>query len=496
MRSRVLGRYFARVKSAIKNHPGLRDLVEDLSSWFDIWTTAVEASPPTFQDPITSSSPQVRKLTLGELQKGISRLRQIVGREYGDAERTRRSVPSGRFTAAQRHEAFISRLEQTYDPPGTLRLGGEPRHDNDLTNIRDIRIVPTNEELLCPLPPYLPVSLPTAPHHLRESSMERHLDIQFRLLREEMMCVKSCLFLVCQRFVLIMLPRSATIRQSVGEFRRELDDMWAAATRPSLGKKKQTPLEKLLSDKGGTYKSSGFNSVFFQLYTGARFAPLKAERRNFTVGLVLDAPRGAARGKDKKKRAEYWEHAKRLQQGNLVALALISPGRFQVFLGNIVSNGKDIAESAKANEDTILLRVSFFDAEIELMALRCQPISVDKSTFAVLIDNKIMFEAFNPFLRTLQNVEPTSIPFSDLISYSGNLAVMPVGPPRYARVPQFKYNLQCLARPRERISNLDVNNATSVAIARQQLTRSSLLDPSQVDAVIGTLTREISLIQG
>jgi hypothetical protein len=293
-----------------------------------------------------------------------------------------------------------------------------------------------------------------------------------------------------------MLPHSATIRQSVGEVRKDLDTMWAAAARPSLGTKKPTTLEKLLSSKGGVYKTSGFDSVFFQLYTGARFAPLKAERRNFTVGLMLDPPHGDARDKDKKKRAEYWEHSKRLQQGNLVALGLISPGRFQVFLGTIVSSCKDIAESAKANEGAIQLRVSFFDAEIELMALRYQPISVDESTFAILMDNKILIEAFNPFLRTLQSVEPTSVPFSDLISYSGNLALMPVGPPRYTRVPQFKYNLQCLARQGERISSLDVNNATSVAIARQELIRSSLLDPSQVDAVIGTLTREVSLIQG
>jgi hypothetical protein len=205
---------------------------------------------------------------------------------------------------------------------------------------------------------------------------------------------------------------------------------------------------------------------------------------------------GAPRDKDKKRRAEYWEHSKRLQQGSLVALALISPGRFQVFLGTIVSNGLDVAESAKANESTIQLRISFFDAEIELMALRCQPISVDQSTFAVLIDNKIMFEARRPVSSDSQNVEPTSVPFSDLISHSGNLASMPVGPPRYTRVPQFKYNLQCLARPGEIISSLDVNNATSVAIARQELMRSSALDPSQVDAVIGTLSREISLIQG
>ncbi|KAH8976901.1 hypothetical protein EDB92DRAFT_1938185 [Lactarius akahatsu] len=470
----VLSQYFARVKSAMKNHPELHDLVEDIISWFNIWTAAVRASPPTFKDPITSSSLQIRNPTLGELGKDISRLSQIVGREYGDTEKLRRRVPNGRLTAGQRMEALTSRLEQAYDPPGTLRDGGEPRHDNDFADIRDIRIAPTNEELLCPFPPYLPVALPSAPHHLPEHSMERHLDIQFRLLREELV---------------------SSIRQSVGKIRSDLEIIWAPGTGLKT-RRSPTLLEKLLSSKGGAYATSGANSVFFQLYTGACFAPLRAERRNFTVGLTLDSPPGAPRGQNGTKRAEYWENSKRLQQGSLVALALISPGRFQVFLGTTVSGGADIAEFAKTNEETIQLRVSFFDAEIELMALRRQPISVDKSTFAVLIDNQIMFEALHPFLRTLKDVEPTSVPFSALISYTGNLASMPVVPPRYTRVPWFKYNLQCLARPGERISSVDVNNLTSVAIARQQLTRSSKLDPSQVDAVIGTLTREVSLIQG
>ena len=496
LRSIALGRYFARVKSAIKNHPELHDLVEDLFSWFDIWTAAVRASPPTFQDPITSSIPEVRNLTLGELEKGISRLRRIVGRDYGDAEKMRRRIPNGRLTAAHMQEALTSRLEQTYDPPGTLRIGGEPRHDNDFADIRDIRIAPTNEELLCPLPSYLPVAFSTAPHHLPESSMERHLDIQFRLLREELMC--ETVYLSYIGFImLIMLLHSASIRQSVGEIREDLDDMWTVGAHPKT-RRPSTLLEKLLSSKGGAYKTSGVNSVFFQLYTCVRFAPLKAERCNFSVGLILDSPPGTSRDKDVRRRADYWEHSKRLKRGNLVALALISPGRLKVFLGTIVSNSSDIAESIKANESTtdIQLRISFFDAEIELMALRCQPISLDRSTFAVLIDNNIMFEALDPFLRTLQNVEPTSVPFSDLISHSGNLTFMPVGPPRYTRVPQFKYNLQCLARPGKNISSVHVNNATSVAIARQELIRSSKLDPSQVDAVLGTLTREISLIQG
>jgi hypothetical protein len=270
--------------------------------------------------------------------------------------------------------------------------------------------------------------------------------------------------------------------------------MWAKRPR---SKKDTTILEKLLASKGGTYRTSGIDSVFFQLYTGARFAPVKAERRNFTTGLFLDSPpTGSARDKSSKTRAEFWEHSKRLQHGSLVALILISPGRSQVFLGTIASTGADIAESAKAEAETIQLRISFFDAKVELMALRCQPISIDSSTYAVLLDNSIMFESVHPFLQTLQNVEPTSIPFSEIISYSGDLRSLAVGVPRYARVPGFHFNLQCLAQPGTNIESLDVNNATSVTLARQQLSRSSTLDPSQVNALVDTLTREVSLIQG
>ena len=269
--------------------------------------------------------------------------------------------------------------------------------------------------------------------------------------------------------------------------------MWA----PRTGSKQHTTtLEKLLASKGGAYKTSGLNSVFFHLYNGARFAPLKAERRNFTAGLLLDAPPGGARDQSGKRRAEYWEHSKRLQHGSLIALILVSPGRLQVFLGNIISMGADIAESAKADAKTIQLRISFFDAEIELMALRRQPISINKSTYAVLLDNNIMFESLHPFLQTLQNVEPTFIPFSNFLSYSGRLDSLTVEPPRYARVPWFRYNLQCLARPGMDIPDLDVNNETSVALARQRLLQSSDLDPSQVNALVDALTREVSLIQG
>jgi hypothetical protein len=198
----ILHRYLSRFKRAIQNHPELRDFVKDLFLWYSRWATAVKASPPSFADSIALSSPEIRNLTLSELEKDVGRLKAIVDREYGDAERMRRPAAHATVTADQMQQAFTARLHHTYEPPGTLRDGGA-RHDNDLTDIRDIRIAPTHQELLCPLPPYLPVFLPTAPHHLPESSMQRHLDIQFRLLREEMTYVVIYSAVLCTDCVLL-----------------------------------------------------------------------------------------------------------------------------------------------------------------------------------------------------------------------------------------------------------------------------------------------------
>jgi hypothetical protein len=92
--------------------------------------------------------------------------------------------------------------------PGALREGG-PRHDNDHVYIEDICIIPTHQELvgalyslsdivshdclikLCKSPPYLPANIFGAPHLFAESSMERLLDVQYRLYREELMSVNS-----------------------------------------------------------------------------------------------------------------------------------------------------------------------------------------------------------------------------------------------------------------------------------------------------------------
>ncbi|KAK0440271.1 hypothetical protein EV421DRAFT_1712588 [Armillaria borealis] len=469
----LLTQYFQRFKHAIHNHPDIVVFVGNLVRWYDEWARLITTS--SFDDSI---DPTVQQLTLEQLKESISRLDAIVKREHTNAENRRRSVHTQGLREDHRFEALQNRLIQTYDPPGVLRLLG-PRHNNDHCDIADIHIVPTHDEMISPAPPYIPTNLPGIPHHLAPSSMERHLDIQFRLLREELV---------------------APLRASVSALQADFNAMQAPASRRE-GQSIQ--LERLLKAKGGMYRTSGStSSTMFHVYTNVEYSPLQAERRGFTVGLVIDAPPSdRARHSDPKIRQEFWEHAgsRRLSAGSLVVLVVAHSHGLKTYVGTVSSWTDDIVESSKAHQSRIEIRVKFFDLDVELGALRQEKITIDERHFAFLVDNNIMFESIRPFLETLRSVEPTSIPFSNHIC-GDTLRGVGVASPKYSRQPSFQYNLECLSKDRiggsQYIHPLDTTDPLSIRRARLQLKASSLLDPSQCDAMVDALTQEIALIQG
>ena len=267
----------------------------------------------------------------------------------------------------------------------------------------------------------------------------------------------------------------------------------------SYGKKRDsTELEKVLEKGGGLYRSSGRNSVIFTVYTDVHYAQLSTRSQGFSIGLTVRCPPGPGRDPDWKKRVDYWKHAgsKRVTSGSLIALVLVSRGSFRVYLANLVSSAEDIAESAKHSADHIQVKATFFDPEVEIEALRKDKITIDANTFALLIDNNVMFESVRPFLKTLSTIDSTSIPFGRYICAQDSLSNVEVRAPRYATAPGFQFKLQSVARPGQRIDPLDVNNPRSCERAKNQLRQFSVLDPSQADSVVDALTKEISLIQG
>ena len=263
-------------------------------------------------------------------------------------------------------------------------------------------------------------------------------------------------------------------------------------------KREQTELDKVLAKGGGLYRSSGKNSVIFTVYTDVHYARLGAGPRGFSIGLIIRSPPGGARDPEPKKRADYWKYAgsKRLTSGSLVALVLVSRGSSKAYLANLVSSVEEIAQSAQHSAEYVQIKARFFDPEVEIEALKKEKITVDTNTFALLIDNGVMFESVRPFLKTLNAIDSTSVPFGRYICAQDSLQNIDVRPPRYATTPGFRFELQSMKNTDRTIDPLDVNNPESIARARAQLQQFSVLDPSQADSIVDCLTREVSLIQG
>jgi hypothetical protein len=156
----------------------------NLQKWFGEWKTGISANPPSFDSALKKLQPTVRDLLVQTLNEKINKLVSIVEREQGKEQRS--DSRKERFSnATTPNEGILAALESSYDRPGALREGGA-RHDNDFEDVSDIRIAPTHEELMSRIPPFLPVNFFGAPHPAPPESMQRLLDVQFRLLREEL----------------------------------------------------------------------------------------------------------------------------------------------------------------------------------------------------------------------------------------------------------------------------------------------------------------------
>lgn len=460
------------------------------------WVAGVISTPPTFDEPLTTTSSSARDHIIQHLNGQVDRLVSIVERKNGEMERIEQRMQNLALAAAPSgaaSEGLLAALENAYEGPGPLRQGG-PRHDNDFVEIADIRIAPTHDELTCRIPPFLPANFYGAPHPFLPESTERLLDIQFRLLREELMyVVLRSTRLRSPADYLVYLLHSASLRSSI---QLVLDDL-SSTTR-------DTRLAEIMSRRGGKYRGhvSNQDAVMFNTYTNVAFGPLVPDRRGMSIGLEMDSPPGLARS-GQSSRVRFWENmaSKRLMQGGLVALIWQRPNRdIAVYLGTIASQARDLVESARRSADRVSIRVAFFDAELELRAIEgMRHAHWGDGGVKLLVEATVMYESIRPFLDALR-VEPEILPFSKYLTHRPPeyLSRVPVALPAYARVPDFSFQLSSLLLPDAGIDNLalTVSDPDSIATARQLLRERSVLDPSQADAMITTLTSEVALIQG
>ncbi|TRM69481.1 hypothetical protein BD626DRAFT_12882 [Schizophyllum amplum] len=461
----ILFECLSRFKTAPVEHPTLLPLVRKLERWMETWSSRVSAVPPTFEDDFAKKDAPARNHVLTHIRGKLERLVLVGKREQAkiDAAQKPSDAPAQRVTDAYRDEGLLAALY-------TSHKGAGHRHDNDHEDIGQIRVAPTHDELLCPQAPFLPANIYDAPHHLPVGTMDRHVDIGFRLLREEL---------------------TAPIRSSVRHVRTDL---------LTQGK---TQLSGIQEQKGGKYRGANdeFDSVLFNVYTGVHFETLTPDRRGLAVKLGFDTPPGPARKPQAAQRTSFWQtnSGKRLMQGSLVALVWKDGSEVAVHLGIIGSSPKEISDSAQRSATRLSMKVHFFDSNLQFRILNVLKLGdTPPSNVKLLVEAPVMYEAIRPFLETLKTVEPTTIPFGQYIVHYplGHFDNVVVPPPSYARAPGFRYKLSSLFEEHDTVDlQLDPMDRTSVAACRRELTRSRL-DPSQADAVVDALTREVALIQG
>ncbi|KAL5513488.1 hypothetical protein ACEPAH_3887 [Sanghuangporus vaninii] len=470
----VFYEYLSRFKNALATHKELGTFVLKFGSWVEDWANDIASENPTFQDTLTNPEQQhARSLVSGHIQGRMQRVVGIIEREQAGIDRSvARRTARDAVSAVQADATNLLRTLQTYyEGPGEERSEG-PRHDNDFVDIASIKVAPTDEELTCKLVPFLPVNIPQAPHPFPEQSMQRLLDIQFRLLREELL---------------------AALRTSVQVL---LDDMRAPPSR-------KTQLNEIKKKKGGRYNGQNRQgSVMFNVYTGINFSKIEMDtRRGLVVEHSLDAPPGSARSDKTGVRAAYWANGKRLMQGGLVALLWRCGDHIDVHLGILCSSSDKLAESAKTSNNKLLVRVQFFDAIVNFKVLEHIRRKDKPKDERLLVESSVMFETIRPLLESLKRT-PETIPFSSYLPHpeSGSLAGVQVHPPAYSMVPNFEFNLECLHRGEDedglRGLRLSATNHTSIEQTRTVLSERSKLDPSQAKAMVSALTKEVALIQG
>jgi hypothetical protein len=478
-------RYLSRYKTALREHASLSSLIENLVQWFTAWRTG------DFEDGWVYGTEHSKQVEIDGLERLLQRLSTIVQREAASISRktgTKESLSMSPEAIHRREAALLGPLAIRYDPAGHLREEG-PRHDNDFEDIQSISIPPTQGEMLCSVIPFLPINIPEAPHHLDVDSMERLLDIQFRLLREELTCVT--LYLSGSPYN----PFSrAPLRTALQAIVSDLSNMT-----------QNNALQPLIEQQGGRYiaHDGRDNSVMVNLYTSVDPQRIVIDRRDISIEITMDTPPGPARHSCPGKRMEFWKavNRKRLMQGGLIGLIWETGGRIELFFGLISSSADDLLASARRANDRLRLRLNFFDPAINLRVMEwCQLESREREARRIMmVEAPVMYESIRPFLQALQR-EPTSVPFSQyLVHRQGSLPLQRVriNRPQYTITrPDFSWNLSSLFDTDYPSIPLNPHDAASIELVRHQLHTESRLDVSQADAMVDCLTKEFCLIQG
>ncbi|KAF9184974.1 hypothetical protein BGZ51_003012 [Haplosporangium sp. Z 767] len=412
------------------------------------------------------------------LKEDVHRLRKIVGDTQDTLHEPMgpsKPLDSGSLKASKTSKGpNMVHLAMAYDPPGDLSKYG-PRHDNDHVEISRIDLLPTNMEITCPRPPFLPSNdIADAPHFL-PPGWRRQLDTHFRLYREDLL---------------------DPLRQGIMAF---LDVLGKTDKKNENDLLKRNQLRKRLD-----------NNISLNVYGSVKFLGMNCtQKQGGSIQISFAQPPQAMKAA-KKARIEFWERSKsRLMQGSLICItskatetscadATSGYPNIITVLGTVVS--RDV-ETLAADDAVARIQISLTDPTPYLLMLNAETNTGKSQNQWFLVEfTSGLFATYRPILRALQSCVPATLPFGKYLAPSiEELAeIRKVGrtidPPLYSRAPGFAFDLSVILKGRG--FRLDVSNKDSVIQAVNMLQRHSTLDDTQASSLVDTLCREVALISG
>lgn len=322
-------------------------------------------------------------------------------------------------TTARRHDSQrpnLVSLDLNFDPPGLQSAEG-PRHDNDHAQIQDIQIVPTQAELTCERPPFLPSNdVPGALYHL-PPGWSRLLDTHFRLNREDMI---------------------DQLRKGIVIFLEALH--------------KTTP-----DNQGGLLNRKRLRQLVGQdvsvnAYGSVEFLGTNVENQfRGSIRVSFDQP-PQIKGKPVLQRKIFWERSRRrLIQNSLVCfiypeegqgdVGAQDPNNRELRLSLGVIHTRDFAEMAK-NAEKAVIHVTMANNTDYCQLVRAVKKKVISPKDVFMVESMGgYFESYRPILQALQTIEPGTMPFGKYLAptegqpTSGSFTL--VDPPWYALAPGF-----------------------------------------------------------
>jgi len=397
-------------------------------------------------------------------QDELNRIRALLN--MGDA------IPRSGGTAPLRFAKNPRLQYQTQvDFPGELSLEG-PRHDNDHSDISKICILPSAEEIISHRNEFLPQRSLDSPHHLE--GISRVLDFQFRLLRED---------------------TSGQIREAV----RVIHEDWQELMETEKKGKK---------DKG---RKSGVHTLF---YRNAQIEEAEfSAREGLVLTMTFDQPSRVTKLSNAA-RLEWWNRSKYMAIGSL--LCLVDSSKRSTFLvvcqrdvkkakpRQLFSTGRDeTVWDLASNPERCMVKFRFAESisqnDIVNIFNSVAGFGNADTTRALVEFPGLLFASFDPVLKTLQQLSKSaSLPFQKWLAPSPVYHYSPdpkseytlVPPPLYMTRPGTELDLSCITR------GYPLKYSINRLFRVEELEAHTTLDKGQCQAMIASLSQELSLIQG